>query len=690
MSTKTAEFKIKVDNNFKETSDDLDGLNKGLKDTSKETGKVKDASKSANADMGALGATRFTGVIKSIGTTVKAFFTLRGAILATGIGALVLLILSLKAAFTRSEEGQNKFAKILAVIGGVVDNLMDILSRFGEVIISAFEDPVESIKTLAKAIKDNIVNRIMGLLELLPALGRAIEAVFSLEFAKAGKIATDAVAKVTLGVENFTDKVGEAADATAAFLAEVEREAKITAGIADERARAEKIERKLIVERAKAQTKISELQLKSRQEEKFSEEQRMAFAKQALKRTDDLLAKEEEVLKIRFEAIKLENTLADSNKDALNAQANAEAELINLQTRRLDAEKTATKFLNTLRDELSAKNKARAKVEKQATIFGVAFTKEMGNEEITALTKIASDKYKLLVKAGKDRLTLQNAQDKLSIELMDEGFDKELAKLVANSEAQLLIAKGNKELELAIEEKFQKDLDALGNKDFKAKEKRAEIDLDLFLMENGLEKQKALLEKSYEAKFKLAEGDAVRTLALEKKLANDKEALDRKANATKVKMASDAFGALSSLMSSFNADNEEDAKKQFKITKALNLAQAVTNTALAVTGALTAGGNPVKLATGMQFVEAGIAGATGLANIVKIAGTQFEGASGGGIDVGSGSAPSVQAPNFNIVGDSGINQIASIQGQPMQAYVVSGEVSSQQALDRNRQQNATL
>ena len=103
----------------------------------------------------------------------------------------------------------------------------------------------------------------------------------------------------------------------------------------------------------------------------------------------------------------------------------------------------------------------------------------MGNEEIAKLTKIASDKYKLLVKEGKDRITLQNAQDKLSIELMEEGFDKELAKLIANSEAQLKIAKGNKELELAIEEKFQKDLDALGNKDFKAKEKKAEMDLDL-------------------------------------------------------------------------------------------------------------------------------------------------------------------------------------------------------------------
>ena len=176
-------IEIDVKNNFKKSAKDLDGLNKELKETAQETKKVKESSKEAKTDMGALGATRFTGVITSIGKTVKAFFTLRGAIIATGIGALVLLILSLKSAFTRSEEGQNKFAKILAVIGGVVDNLLDVLSGLGEVIISAFEDPVESVKKLAKAIKDNIVNRIMGLLELLPALGRAIEAVFSLEFA---------------------------------------------------------------------------------------------------------------------------------------------------------------------------------------------------------------------------------------------------------------------------------------------------------------------------------------------------------------------------------------------------------------------------------------------------------------------------------------------------------------------------
>ena len=154
-------------------------------------------------------------------------------------------------------------------------------------------------------------------------------------------------------------------------------------------------------------------------------------------------------------------------------------------------------------------------------------------------------------------------------------------------------------------------------------------------------------------------------------------------------MAASAFDALGSLAGAFSAKNETDARKQFKVQKAFNIASAITNTALAVTGALTAGGNPIKLATGMQFVEAGIAAISGAAAVANIAKTQFN---GGGTDTpapptGGGG---VSAPNFNIVGNSGINQLAELGGQPIQAYVVSGEVTSAQALDRNRIQNATF
>ncbi|CAB4148268.1 hypothetical protein UFOVP520_41 [uncultured Caudovirales phage] len=51
------------------------------------------------------------------------------------------------------------------------------------------------------------------------------------------------------------------------------------------------------------------------------------------------------------------------------------------------------------------------------------------------------------------------------------------------------------------------------------------------------------------------------------------------------------------------------------------------------------------------------------------------------------------APQFNVVGTSGVNQIAQVVGQgqqPVKAYVVSSEVSSQQSLDRNKVMSASL
>lgn len=52
-----------------------------------------------------------------------------------------------------------------------------------------------------------------------------------------------------------------------------------------------------------------------------------------------------------------------------------------------------------------------------------------------------------------------------------------------------------------------------------------------------------------------------------------------------------------------------------------------------------------------------------------------------------------KAPTFNVVGASGVNQLAQAVGQnqePVKAYVVSSEVSSQQSLDRNKVMSASL
>ena len=61
---------------------------------------------------------------------------------------------------------------------------------------------------------------------------------------------------------------------------------------------------------------------------------------------------------------------------------------------------------------------------------------------------------------------------------------------------------------------------------------------------------------------------------------------------------------------------------------------------------------------------------------------------------GGGELGGEQAPQFNVVGAAGQNQlaaaIASTQGEPVKAYVVSGDVTTAQQLDRNIIQGASI
>ena len=92
-------------------------------------------------------------------------------------------------------------------------------------------------------------------------------------------------------------------------------------------------------------------------------------------------------------------------------------------------------------------------------------------------------------------------------------------------------------------------------------------------------------------------------------------------------------------------------------------------------------------------IAAGIAIAGGLLNVKKILSVQAPGGGGGG----GGSVPTptaMTAPNFNVVGASSTSQLAQTignqQNTPVQAFVVSNDVTTAQALDRNIIKGASL
>ena len=161
--------------------------------------------------------------------------------------------------------------------------------------------------------------------------------------------------------------------------------------------------------------------------------------------------------------------------------------------------------------------------------------------------------------------------------------------------------------------------------------------------------------------------------------------LEEDKNRKKQELTSMSFDVIRSVADLFAQGNEAEQRKAFQINKAASLGQAIVNTAQGVTAALT----QVPLFPGAQIIQAGLVGTLGALNIAKIANTQFQSSgAGGGGNTPTATAP--RTPSFDIIQAQPQMQLGALQQQPVKAYVVSGEVSTAQALDRNRVRNATF
>jgi hypothetical protein len=154
----------------------------------------------------------------------------------------------------------------------------------------------------------------------------------------------------------------------------------------------------------------------------------------------------------------------------------------------------------------------------------------------------------------------------------------------------------------------------------------------------------------------------------------DKEIAD-----AKVAAVSGALGAIAGLVG-----------QNSKFGKAIAITQAIIDTYAGANKALAQGGL-------FGFIGAASVVAAGIANVKNITASKepsppsfAKGAAGGSVPTPAISTP----PAFNVVGATAESQlaqtIAGAQQKPVRAYVVSTDVSSQQALDRKTANQATL
>jgi hypothetical protein len=411
-------------------------------------------------------------------------------------------------------------------------------------------------------------------------------------------------------------------------------------------------------------------------------------------------------LKEREEEVKKQHAIYQQVVDDKNSNLKALEEAEKAWTDSIGKETEARRKLTNFDLDQDVKSFEEAQAKRQAA------QQKYADERKSALQEIrdAEKEYHLNLMGDEEReLYVSREKYKALLDYAKKyGVDnKELINAQKNEENDIKVKYA--ELEQATEEEKQAKLDEI-NQEAKnnriAQENEFLLQLELLQEENYLaslsdrDREITLVNDKYYQLEQAALGNAEQEAVIAEAKARELGVITDEFNksdlektkelqAQKVDAVQGGLNAIASLAETFAGDSLKSQKRAFKIQKAANIASATIDTYKSAQSAFASAGNPI-----LGAVFAGIAVAAGIANIVKISKTKFEGGDSGSsipsASSGGGGAGSIITPQFNIVGNSPINQLASLSGQPVKAYVVSGEVSSAQSLDRNRVQNATL
>jgi len=396
-------------------------------------------------------------------------------------------------------------------------------------------------------------------------------------------------------------------------------------------------------------------------------------------RQNDLLADNKAANEARKDAV---NQLAifeiEVRKRNAESQSNSNQNSINSETKTAETKIDITRRLED--ETLRIKDEGRAK-ELEALDLQYKRKKEDAEKELAT----DKDKVNKLSKLNAQAIDSRKADEKLINDKYDK-LDKEKAAKALEDKIKLQDEQwyALQKIKNTQQEQELLDLQIAYDKEFELALNNTELQKELT---DKFNKDSAVINKKY------ADEEIVRA----KEDAEKRKAIEIEVTNAKIQMAKDGLQLVSNVTELFGRKNEKNAKIAFQVDKAAKVASAgIAGVEGTINAYKTAQGSPyTAIFPAYPIVQAGLAAAFAATNIAKIAQAKFGGstsqggggASGGG---GGGGGGTTITPQFNTVGNNGINQLAQLQQQPTMAYVVSGQVTSQQALDRNRAQNSSL
>ena len=387
------------------------------------------------------------------------------------------------------------------------------------------------------------------------------------------------------------------------------------------------------------------------------------------------------------ETIKNAQEIVKANKEAEKAEAinRGLIESFDIQAEKL--RQTRDEERNTIADRIQANNDLKAVLEEQAE------TMKANAQAVVDAAQIQFDKND----SDANAIALQEAKNELmAVEAQVTGFmsEQKMNDLALERE-RLELEQSN--IDATVErQKLERDFTAEQIEDdvLRLEQQKKNIEIEKQQEEERLKNKRDSFTEGTQA-FQDAENERLafvqeadqRFLELDKELSDAKIKVQEKENADKKKLAEE------------NANNVTNALGQVagivgansKFGKGIAVVSAIRDTYAGANKALAQGGI-------FGIIQAVAIIAAGLANVKNITATEDPPtpsfASGGGVGSSGVSIPTPQAPAFNIIGSDPQNQLAQTlaetTGKPVKAFVVAGDVSTAQSLDRNIIQESAL
>ena len=498
-------FGVKVEGADK-ASKDVDKVGKSFDKTAQASKKTGEETKKASTEMKGAGlagnsltaglVAGFRGAVGGIKTAVLGMKTLKGAMISTGIGALVVLVGSLIAYFTK--KGAEILEVASAALGAVFGVLTDVLSKIGETMVWAFSSPQEAL--------DAVSEKMEALGGWFSDLGNYLKEVFffsllkvkraMLSFAAAGKellgfdssdmraeIASidvqlnESIEKMEIASDKVTAPLKEAwetvTEGVSNFVKSVEGAIGAAARLQRDAINLREAQRSLNIAFAEGRAQIREYQLVAEDTTKGLEE-RIEAATKAGEIETELAKKREE---IAAEALRIHNeqmAITESLEEDYDKRNELEVALINIRTESARIKKAIMMKEQTLRKEQETNNAAAQKVIDDAEKVRIAELKAISdaklNEEQLAMQK-QTEKYDkliaLAVKYGQDSSEIEE-QKEIALEKIRAKFaKKETAEIVTTDRQRLEMAGQALGALSALNKAFAKDGDEGARKAFK-------------------------------------------------------------------------------------------------------------------------------------------------------------------------------------------------------------------------------